>query len=289
MPIACYRTFAFFLFLAANVSVLAQADLPDRSPRASIARDIGYTAIGISYSSPSVGGREIWGSLVPYGKVWRAGANRATTLTLSTAALVNGEPIAAGAYALFLIPRSADSTWTLILNRDTSLWGAYGYDAGQDVLRTELEAKFARTSNEEHLKYDIVPQNIENGYLLLSWEKLRLYVPIKVETMERAVAEIQEAIAAAPTESEWEVYAQAAEFLLWAGTPGPALQYAKKVMQAKPSPKARWRLSRAYAAVGDFSQAIDAAQSLKKGEEGKAFYEAHKVEVDNALRNWQSK
>jgi predicted Zn-dependent protease len=114
------------------------------------------------------------------------------------------------------------------------------------------------------LRYEVVRQNIENGYILLSWEKLRFYIPIKVKTMEKAIAEIQEALAATPDEGEWEVYLQAADFLFWSGTVGPALSYAQKSIDKKPTAEGYWLLARIKASQNAYQAALDAtAESLK--------------------------
>ncbi|NBC09099.1 MAG: DUF2911 domain-containing protein [Bacteroidetes bacterium] len=262
-----------------------QLPLPRKSPAASVSATIGYTEISVDYSTPAVKGREIWGGLVPYNELWRAGANEATTVCFSTTASVAGQEIAAGCYALFLLPREKED-WTLVLNRDTSLRGTSGYDKSLDALRVPVEAKFARTANQERLQYEIVSQNIESGYLLLSWERLRLYVPIRINTMERAVATIQETLAATPDEEDWKVHLAAADFLLWVELPRPALKYALRAAERHPSGKARWIAARAYAALGDYAKALVEAE---KAREDADYYEANKGEIQSTIEDWKTR
>jgi tetratricopeptide (TPR) repeat protein len=257
-----------FLLLLQTLASAQSVDLPLKSPAASTALTIGYTHISVDYSAPSVLDREIWGGLVPYDTLWRAGANAATTIGFSTDVRINGQPLKAGKYALLALPRK-DSTWTVIFNRNTSLRGTNGYQPEQDALRVDIRPKFARTRHQEILQYEIVRQNIENGYILLSWEKLRLYLPVKVETMDRAIAEIEEALAATPDEGEWEVYLQAADFLFWSGAVNPARTYAQKSVGHKPTAAGYWLLARINAKQEAYQAALEAtSEALKLADDG---------------------
>ncbi|MCI4650091.1 DUF2911 domain-containing protein [Phaeodactylibacter sp.] len=261
-------TFFFLLLLLQQTLAFAQTvDLPLKSPAASAALTIGYTQISVDYSAPSVLDREIWGQLVPYDTLWRAGANAATTVAFSTDVKINGQPLKAGKYALLVLPRK-DTTWTVIFNGNTSLRGTNDYQREQDALRVDIRPKFARTRHQEMLQYEIVRQNIENGYMLLSWEKLRLYLPIKVETMDRAIAEIEEALAATPDEGEWEVYLQAADFLFWSGAVNPAQTYAQKSIDHKPTAQGYWLLALINGKQEAYQSALEAtSEALKLAED----------------------
>jgi len=120
---------------------------PQVSPWASVSQTIGTTRITLEYHRPAVRGRKIWGSLVPYGQVWRAGANDATTIRFADAVKIHGHEVKAGTYALFMIPRLEG--WTVILNRRAKQWGAFEYDPRLDVLRLEVTPRTA--SNTEWL------------------------------------------------------------------------------------------------------------------------------------------
>lgn len=259
--------FLFALLFQQTFAVAQTVDLPSKSPGAQTALTIGYTHIEVDFSAPSVRDREIWGGLIPYDTLWRAGANAATTVAFNTDVQVAGQPVEPGKYALFIIPRK-DSTWTVILNSDTSLRGTSGYRPEQDALRVEIRPKFARTAHQEMLRYEVVRQNIENGYILLSWEKLRLYLPVKVETMDRAIAEIEEALAATPDEGEWEVYLKAADFLFWSGAVAPALTYAQKSIDQQPTAEGYWLMARIKAGQNAYQAALEAtSEALKLADE----------------------
>ncbi len=141
-----------------------------KSPPRAISGKIGDVDVTINYGSPSVRDREIWGSLVPYGQVWRTGANEATTVEFSDDVVVEGQPLAAGRYSLFTIPAKGD--WTVIFNKVADQWGAYEYKESEDALRVDVTPK-PRDENMEELTF-----TLEEGRMVLHWEKLM--VPVSV-------------------------------------------------------------------------------------------------------------
>ncbi len=155
-----------FLF---STSLVAQKKVA--SPRDSILGKSGNAAILINYGSPSVKGRVIWGDLVPYGKVWRAGANEATTFKTDKDIMVEGKKLAKGTYGLFAIP--GEKEWIIIFNKTANQWGAYDYKQSDDVLRVSVKSKKSSSMN-ERLIYTINA----NGFSLL-WENLEVPVSIK--------------------------------------------------------------------------------------------------------------
>ncbi len=150
------------------------------SPKASITETIGITDVTISYSRPGVKGRKIWGDLVPYNKVWRAGANEATEIIFSGDVLINGKKLRAGSYGFFVIPR--EKNWTIIFNKVADQWGAFEYNESEDALRLNVTPQ---TSNfHEWLDYTlenmVVNQHGKNSAVVcLNWDKIK--VPFTVE------------------------------------------------------------------------------------------------------------
>ena len=136
------------------------------SPRASAMQAIGKTEIQIDYSRPAVRGRKIWGELVPFGRVWRTGANEATTIRFSTAVTIDSHPLAAGTYSLFTIP-AEDGTWTVIFNKVADQWGAFNYNAEFDALR--VSAKTRDSAPVERLRFTIDPQEATSVVVTLAW------------------------------------------------------------------------------------------------------------------------
>jgi len=151
------------------------------SPKASISQTIGLTDVVISYSSPGVKGRKIWGGLVPYDKVWRAGANEATKITFSTDVWIEGKKLSAGSYGFFVIPKEKE--WTIIFNKVADQWGAFEYNESQDALRLTVnpqQANFHEWLNYTFSDLNATAHGKNSAVINLNWEKVRL--PFKIET-----------------------------------------------------------------------------------------------------------
>ncbi len=151
------------------------------SPKTSITQTIGVTDVTISYSRPGVKRRKIWGGLVPYDKVWRAGANEATKITFAGDVLINGKKLPAGSYGFFVIPREKD--WTIIFNKVADQWGAFEYNESEDALRLNVTPQ--TRSFKEWLYYDFTDIKVNahgknSASVNLNWEKVKL--PFTVET-----------------------------------------------------------------------------------------------------------
>lgn len=164
------------LQIAATASA-QQLELPRPSPKASVSQTIGVTEVSIHYSSPGVKGRTIWGELVPYGEVWRTGANENTTITFSTPVKIGGTELPAGTYGLQTIP--TQDQWTVILSKDAELWGAFNYKPENDAVRVEVKPRPA-AKPQERLRFTIEDVTDTSGEAVLAWEKLE--VPFRIET-----------------------------------------------------------------------------------------------------------
>ena len=145
---------------------------PKPSPAATATGKIGATDMTVNYSSPGVKGRKIFGGLEPYGKVWRAGANEATTVEFSKAVTVEGKALPAGKYGFFVIPVE-NGNWTVIFNKVANQWGAYKYDQKQDALRVPVMPRKTAAPT-ERLAYAVTPAG-----LVLRWENLEAPIAIK--------------------------------------------------------------------------------------------------------------
>lgn len=135
------------------------------SPPAEVSETVDGVAVTINYSQPSVKGREIFGGLEPYDKVWRAGANEATWIEFSEDVKINGKELPKGKYAFFIIPKQ-DKDWTLIFNKEWNQWGAYKYDESKDALRVDVSP--GDTELTEKLTYTIG----EDGKVVMSWANI---------------------------------------------------------------------------------------------------------------------
>jgi Protein of unknown function (DUF2911) len=173
-------------------------DLPRQSPAASVSQTFGYTSATVKYSRPAVNERVIWGGLVPYGQVWRAGANEPTTIEFTRDVAVNGQALAAGSYGFFVLPennadkkagkKTGGNTWTFIFSRNTKGWGAYGYDAKDDALRVTITPE--KAPHTERMTFVFDAASDAGATLSLNWEKLRGSLNITAEFLETAKANI---------------------------------------------------------------------------------------------------
>lgn len=159
------------LVLTLFVSAFASAQEKKASPAETAKGNISGSEITINYGSPSVRGREIWGKLVPFGEVWRAGANEATTFETTKNITVNGQQLPAGKYSFFIIPEKDNAT--VIFNKDAKQWGSYDYDKSKDALRVTVKPK-AKSDSTEKMLYTVGKDNIT-----LSWERWDIVIPIK--------------------------------------------------------------------------------------------------------------
>ncbi|HEX6106022.1 MAG TPA: DUF2911 domain-containing protein [Gemmatimonadales bacterium] len=150
--------------------------MPKASPRATISQQVGLTEIRISYDRPAVGGREVWGKLVPYDSVWRAGANENTVIAFSSPVRVAGQEVPAGRYGLHMIPTQGE--WTVILSRQADAWGSFSYDPGEDLLRVRTTPVPAEP--QERLAYTFDAPGADSVVATLRWDELAVPIPIAV-------------------------------------------------------------------------------------------------------------
>lgn len=169
----------FFFFLL-PLGVLAQFVAPAASPRANTITTAGYTQLEVDYHRPNVRGRTIFGGLIPWGEIWRAGANENTLLKLDGVVRIGETRIEPGAYSLFLIPEEKGG-WTWVVNSQTDGWGTRGYDEGLDEVRQQARARRLpqRVETLEYRWMNVTPQSVE---LVLEWEWYRLALTIKLPT-----------------------------------------------------------------------------------------------------------
>ncbi|HSF45339.1 MAG TPA: DUF2911 domain-containing protein [Chitinophagaceae bacterium] len=159
-----------FMFASALVAFTACAQQPKASPPAKATGKAGNANITITYSQPSVKGRVIFGDLVPYGKVWRTGANEATIFETDSDIMVEGKKLAAGKYALFTIP--GEKSWTIVFNKTWNQWGSFKYKEDDDVLRVEAKPQPAPMT--EQMTFTVA-----NSKVRLAWDKTAVEFSVK--------------------------------------------------------------------------------------------------------------
>jgi hypothetical protein len=191
------------LALVITTSALAQVKTPRPSPSATLMQTVGLTDITIKYSRPGVKGRAIWGALVPYDKVWRTGANEATTISFSDDVTVEGQKLAKGMYSLHTIP-GADQ-WTVIFNSVADQWGSYSYDAAKDVVRVNVKPMPAPHMG--WLAFEIPEMTTDTAKVAIRWEKIAVPFTVNTDSTARVMTSFANAM-----KPDWRTPFQAANF-----------------------------------------------------------------------------
>lgn len=168
----------FSLALVFSAYAFAQEyTTPVASPRQKIEQQFSISKIGIDYGRPGAKGRQVFGGIVPFGKIWRAGANAVTKISFGQEVDFNGKKVGAGTYALFILPEK--DTWKIILNTDTKQWGAFNYDAKLNVAEVSVPV-LSLDQPVEWFTINFTPNGNTDLDMDISWEKSKVIVPIKI-------------------------------------------------------------------------------------------------------------
>jgi hypothetical protein len=200
---------AAILTLVVSAALVAQPSLdrPRTSPHATVSQKIGVTEVSVNYHRPGVKGREIWGGLVPYGEVWRTGANEVTTISFGDPVTIEGSPLAAGTYGFFTLPRQGG--WTIIFSSNTTTWGTV-YDSTKDVLKLEVTPRAVEPT--EWMSFTFSGLSDTGATLELRWEKLSVPVRIGVKTIDVVLGKARKEFATGADSGRWQMLRQAAVY-----------------------------------------------------------------------------
>jgi len=184
------------VFLLFVISISAQQNLttPQASQKASISQRIGLTDIEVVYHRPTVNNRVVWGGIVPYDQVWRAGANENTTISFSTDVMVENKKVTAGTYGLHMIPTK--NTWTIILSKDNAAWGSFFYNEKNDAGRFTVNP--ITNDFQEWLSYSFDQLSAKATTLTLKWEKLSVPIKVEVDVNETVIASMEKELTGIP-------------------------------------------------------------------------------------------
>ena len=225
-------SFGLILFLLSAVSITsAQLRLPRPSQKATVTQTVGVTDVTVVYSRPAVKGRKIWGDwpvqvageatlddqntrpagapIVPYGHIWRTGANEATQFTVTDDVLINGQPLPAGTYSLHSIPGKDE--WTIIFNTVSQQGGSFEYDAKKDALRVKTKPEVSEHPH-EYLEFSLDPVKDNAILARVNWEKLSVPFTIEVKDMPAVVVNRARTVVAAAKPDDWQTPFQAANY-----------------------------------------------------------------------------
>ena len=199
------------VFFSFFISISAQQNLttPFASQGASVSQRVGLTDIVVNYHRPAVNNRVIWGSLVPYDQVWRAGANKNTTISFSTDVMVENNKVAAGTYGLHMIPTK--NSWTIIFSKDNAAWGSFFYNQANDAVRFTVNP--VQNDFQEWLSYSFDKLSANSTTLDLKWEKLSVPIKIEVDINKTVIESMQKELTSMPG-FFWQGWNQIATYAL---------------------------------------------------------------------------
>ena len=187
-----------------------QLPLPEASPKATVSQKIGISEVQVSYHRPGIKGRTVWGKLVPYGEVWRAGANENTTISFSHPVTVGGRTLASGTYGLHMIPTQTD--WTIIFSRNATSWGSFFYKESEDALRITVKPQTAE--QRDWLQYEFTDLTDSSAVLSLLWEKTRVPIALMFDTRGDIITHARDVFLRGLAGFSWQGFNQAAQFCL---------------------------------------------------------------------------
>lgn len=273
------------LFTLAVVPAPAQerVEFPAPSPRAVLKQRVGVTDVEVDYSRPGAKGRPVFGGLVPFGEVWRTGANASTKISFSEPVKIGDKEVPAGKYALYTIPTANE--WTVILHKDTTLWGATKYNVANDLLRVTARP-VALAERLETFTIELNDLRDDSATLLLAWDRVAVPVKISMNTVAQMSARIAAATAPDAKPQPPAFLAQAANFYLEHDKDLPqALRWVDQGVAA--NPKAWWLMNtkaKIQAKLGDKAGAIATAQqSIEANRASGEDADADAVEVAQKL------
>jgi Protein of unknown function (DUF2911)/Tetratricopeptide repeat len=184
-------------------------NLPRASQHALVTQRIGITDITVNYHRPLANGRQIWGKVVPYDKVWRAGANENTTITFSDPVTIEGQALDKGTYGLHMIP--GESQWTVIFSKDAKAWGSFSYKQEDDALRVTVKPQAAEMH--DALVYDFDDVKADSTVVTMRWEKVAVPFKVAVNVNEIVTASIRQQVYGL-NQFYWEGWDDAAGYFL---------------------------------------------------------------------------
>ncbi|MEO5649507.1 MAG: DUF2911 domain-containing protein [Ginsengibacter sp.] len=199
------KTFLSVLFTGFISLAFAQVRMPASSPTQYIKQDFGLSSLELTYSRPSLKGREMIGQIVPWNAIWRTGANAATKIQFNDPVEILGHKVDAGSYAIYTIPQK-NGDWTLILNKGFDNSGVSGYKESEDVFRTTIKAG-KNASKVETLTMQFSDVKAESCVLNIKWESFALRIPITTQVKDKIRAQLEQAL-----QSDKKPYWQAAQF-----------------------------------------------------------------------------
>ena len=306
--------FALLVVTVGALSATAQVRTPRPSQKASVMQTIGVTDITITYSRPGVKGRKIWGDplpeqtasvkgqatlddqrarpkdavIVPYGHMWRTGANEATMFEVTDDVLINGQKLTAGSYSLHTIPTKDE--WTIVFNGTSNQWGSFNYDPAKDTLRVKAKPQWGN-ENKEWLEYTIEPVADDAAQVNIRWEKVTVPFTVKVADVAATTLAKARVTVNAAKPDDWRTPLQAANYALGnnvATDDEEGMAWLERSIKVKETFQNLSAKSRALFKAGKKQEAIALAeQALERGKTDKVDAAALAA-FEKTIAGWKS-
>lgn len=245
--------FVVALGLVLGSGPLIGQGFPAASPKATLTQRLGFNEVTITYSRPRVRDRVIWGELVPWGQVWRTGADYPTFIETKAEVRVEDRLLQAGKYALYSIP--TPERWTIIFSRNTELWGAFGYSPEHDELRVEVQPRSAPFTESFTIELAEVTQN--RAELLLRWARLAVPVRLEVDDFDQIRSRVESA-----EEGDWATGWRGAEYLLETGGDlSLARRWIDQSLTVERNWMNLWTSAQIHATAGETALAVEAGRA----------------------------
>jgi tetratricopeptide (TPR) repeat protein len=225
--------------------------LPDASQQARLTQRVGLTEVTIDYHRPLVRGRKVFGGLIAYDQVWRAGANQNTVIEFSDPVTIEGQPLPKGIFGLHMIP--GETSWIVIFSKNSSSWGSFTYDKAEDMLRVTVKPE--AIENQEALRYDFDELKPNSAVITMRWEKVAVPFKVEVSTSEIVEASLHNQLRGR-VGFEWQAWTDAANYLLNNNlNPEEAAKYADRSIDIEDRFENEMTKSRALTALGHTEEA----------------------------------
>lgn len=250
------KKYLFSAIVLFSSSVLFAQNFPAPSPLAKVNQVVGLTEVEVEYSRPGVNDRTIFGDVVPFGQIWRTGANSATKITFEDDVVFGGVDVKAGTYALFTVPE--EGVIKVMLNSNPNQGGTGRYDNSLDV--AVVKVKFEKNEQKvERMRFTFENMTNKSADLVFAWDHMSFAVPIEVNSDAKAEANLKAKMA--EFDGQYSFYNEAAAYYLAEGKdPKQALEWAQKSVDMSPKFWNMHTLAKAYKAVGDNANAMSTAE-----------------------------
>ncbi len=241
-------------FFIGTPTIDAQVKLPAASSSQTVTQALGINSVTLTYQRPNINGRVVFGGLVPYGQVWRTGANSIPNLTFEEEVRIEGHTVPAGTYGLFTVPNKNE--WTIILSKNPKQWGAYQYKETDDLLRFNVKPQ-TLTKKVETFTIDFENVTTKSAVISLAWENTKVGFNVTVDQSKEIIASIDAAM-----QSEKKPYFQAAQYYFNNNLDiQKASEWVKEADKENTSaPHIKYWKARILAKAGDSAGAKQAAQ-----------------------------